>query len=468
MKVSLTQPEFKTLLQEVRKQYESRLAENQKAIPLKDDAYYGYHDFRNSGESLGHDIEHYPAVSDYLTNRKNEVRKHTSKKTRKSSNSQVNGKDLYDRFRKLEYGNAAWPMVFQGIYEKIYFLYIGCDDVSDFRKRYEQQFDAHSIKFTAYYYSFLQFSVQEFEVELEFPDDNTVKARARGFHDGKNKEKWFSGSGEKVQDCWHITLKNNELGFMDLAIHVREKDMRDPGDFFLGMLFTQNSASRHPVAAAALLVNRVLALDEDEILKIKRFLFLKRDHVRVKDKEYDSLDKLEVAKILSNKIALMAGHTYRIWSYTARDGHIIQSKFCIEKDYRAFLYVPHYNENERKQTCLLAINKEINERLIVSAHPKVGVGNIAFAILEIPYRIEEVFRGSYSTIGRRGGHSTANQIVLLADDTIDFEPEEIKTNERLEQMMRENPNLKTLCDKLTEVYHLNQHAPVIGQEATRR
>ncbi len=278
---------------------------------------------------------------------------------------------------------------------------------------------------------------------------SVIKARERGFHDEKFKEKWLTGDGEFINGCLYLVLKNPEIGFMSIAVHVRDKDLQT-APFLLGMLMTQTSAAKHPVSAIIFLTNEKHPFDDDDVLKIKRFLLLKRSHVRIKDKPYETLDQLEVKRVKANKISLMAGQSFRIWSYTRR-WKIIQTHFKIEKDYRAFLTTSIHGDNERRQTCLLHVSNVLNERLIVSAHPDEGVGNLAFAILDIPNHLTQPYRGVYSTVGMRGQHSTANQIAILADDT-EFEPEVIDNQERLNELLTQKPALRQLYDKLNDVY----------------
>jgi|GEM_PF-5805304 len=454
MKVELEQSEFAFLLREVRRRYEASLKESNQKIPDKETAYYGWKEFRGNKNTLGYCVENHPDVATFLCEYFGE---------KPVPKNIVNGKNLYDRFSNAAYGDVKWPMVFQGIYEKVYFLYIGCEDVTAFRKLHKEQVDEYALKFTAYYYSFLKFEVKAFDVEFEFENESKVKARLRGFHDNE-PEIWMKGTGEKDPSSIFITLQEPKLGFASLAIHSREKDLAKPDNFLLGMLLAQNSITRYPVTTPVLLIHRDHEHPNESELKIRRYLMLKRDHIRIKDyEEYQQgLDALKVRKVSANKIAHMAGWTFRIWSYTRR-GHIIQTKFRIEEDYRAYLYVTIYGGIEHEQTCLLSINTEINERLIVSAHPKLGTGYLSFAILEIPNQNDEIFRGAYSTVGVRGKHSTANQIVLVKDES-NFEAKSIETQKELDEIIARNSHLEELRKKLVSVYYLDSGKDTIGQD----
>ena len=435
MKVQLTPSEFKILLQAIRSNYEKKLKEANKAIPGQEDAYYGFHDFKNTPDTLAHSIENHPKVKSFLVSRR------------------VNGRDLYDRMRKFEYAPKENPVTeLRTIYKKVYFLYLGLEDVDAFRQTYIAQIDENSIRLKGYYYSVLKFQVEELDLILESAG-TVIKAREKGFHDDKYKDKWLTGDGELINGCLYLMLKNPEIGFMSMAVHVRDKDWQT-APFLLGMLMTQTSVAKHPVSAVVFLTNTNHPFGEEDILKIKRFLLLKRSHVRIKDRPYETLDQLEVKRIKSNKISRMAGHSFRIWSYTRR-WKIIQTHFSIQDDYRAFLTTSIHGDNERRQTCLLHVSNVLNERLIVSAHPEEGVGNLAYAILEIPNQLVQPFRGVYSTVGMRGQHSTANQIAILIDDS-EFEPEVIDNLERLDEILSAKPGVRQIFDKLNDIYRTTE------------
>ncbi len=118
MKVQLTPSEFNILLQEIKTRYEQELNDRKKSPAGKEDAYFGFHDFKNAPDTLAHSIENHPAVKNFLNGRR------------------VNGRDLYDRARKFEYSPKENPVTeFRTIYKTVYFLYLGLDDVEAFRQR---------------------------------------------------------------------------------------------------------------------------------------------------------------------------------------------------------------------------------------------------------------------------------------------------------------------------------------------
>ena len=444
--INITQNELLLLEKEVKAKFEQECIAENIPIPNNSDQYYGYGENYKEGEHtcLRHYISRYPKVAEYLNMQNRAL---TSSET---GFKKVNGKDLYDRVRKIkkEAPNSEWPL--SDIYEYIYFYYLDCENITEFRKRYVANYtdEEKLVSFKAYYYSFRWHKISSFDLTLIFKR-NGIEAIQKGFFD-TNPDLILKGAGRLSRFTLQINLANDDGEIMDIYIHINNKKP-DSADILMGLLVTQSSY-QFPVSVEILLVKNSLALLDPDKYQIERYLFLKRHHLRTFDDEYQVLSDLKVKKTLIDTISFLADKTYRVWSYTP-NGDIVQVKFVIEANYKTTLYSTsklYTTSNEREQTCLLTISRAINERLIVNMHPKDGTGLIGTSILNIPsVQRANLFTGVTCGVGLRGEHPTLAYVALLNDDS-DFAPDILspkqileltKKNSKLAELKRELDNL---------------------------
>ncbi len=416
MPVTIYRHELQQLIQEVRSKFERECLEKGITPPQESQQYFGYGPFiatEEPGILRWHLAEH-PSVKALLS------AQHAEDRSKKYA--RINGKDLYDRGRQLEKNPDLNETTLNNLYESVYFLYLDCADIDAFRKKFlpQQRYAPLTVSFECHYYSFKAHALKRFHLDLIFAPGGKINAVQHGFMDQK-PQIVFKGSGRLYRNCLRLALEH-EGEFMDMYLHMGDKDPQTAG-MFLGLLITQSS-SNFPISVETLLINKNLHLEAEDTLQIKRFLFLKRHHYRTFDHDYTSPQQLKIKKNLVNMIAQLAGHTYRVWSYT-RSGDVVQSKFIIQQDYSATLLMSDklYEENEQEQMCALAINDLIHQRLIVTMHPKAGIGVIGTCILEIPTRRSAVFTGVTCGIGLRGKKPALAYIALLRDDASDFTPD---------------------------------------------
>ena len=408
-------------------------------IPADSQRKYGYGPY-NDGDnnSLRSFISKSPQVAEYLDSQSKDHRKeHTGFK-------KINGKDLYDRARKFRNFPTLREMILDDIYEFVYFLYLGCDSIYDFRERYFPDHDkTETVEFRQYYYSYRNHRVKEAELSLTFSAAG-IKAVQSGFLD-QRPDVILEGIGRRTRYCLRLSMESREDDLMDLYLHVQYKNPK-LAPMLLG-IFVAQSAHHFPVSVETILVRKDLALSDEDMLQIERYLHLKRHHYRTNDPGYQSFQELRVKKPTVSTIDFLAGKTYRVWSYS-KELDIIQVKFRIESNYKAELHSTDklYDRNEQVQTCLLSINDAINQRLVVTMHPREGSGIIGTSILEIPNRQKAyLFTGVTCSVGLRNEHPSISFIALTVDDS-DFKPDiipqsEIKKyiagNERLQDLHRE-------------------------------
>lgn len=443
MATTISRDEFFKLEAEITAKFKRECEKKNLAPPTNSQRLYGYGEYnKGSLPSIRHFASEWPAVKTYLKGQNKGV------KENETGYKRINGKDLYDRGRKFRKDPHLKEMALDDIYAFVYFLYLDCDSIEQFRKQFIPKEDSPStVTFRQFYYSYRNHSVKEASLTVTFSPSG-IEAAQKGFLD-QRKDVVLHGKGRLTRYCLRLSMESPEDDMMDLYIHTQYKNPKtDP--MLLG-IFVAQSAHHFPASVETILVRNDLTISDEDILQIERFLFLKRHHFRSNDPGYRTTQELRVKKPLVNTIAFLAGKRYRVWSYT-KEGDIVQVRFELDKNYKATLYSTSklFDENDQVQTCLISVSDAINQRLVVTFHPAEGSGMLGTSILEIPNRLQaNLFTGVTCSVGLRNAHPSISYIALLADDR-DFEADMVP-RDQIEQFINGDERLLAMHKELEKI-----------------
>lgn len=348
----------------------------------------------------------------------------------------LSGKYLYNKKREIDKGNRTVEL--SGLYETIYFKFIGYKDVYAFLES-----DAHNLseddkilqkdlledadednfiskfatRYLAFYYSYRQHTVKKFIVEIDHI--NNFRVRQKGFH--LNQESAINSAGSMVNIGKSKIYEGNSVEMercvmMNLAT-AKENDQKAYMNFFLfkgpmnltEMQFIRGSMSAYSsygyVFFGEIFLMRVLkqftdkellspifpkfgklsknVFDEfsEKITFIKRYLLLQRRTSRIPTTNEQNHRQLTAKRHRLDVLESMVG-TWRIWALD-KNNEIVQSILKIGNDYSCDLLVSVHNRVET-QVCLLKVSQGANgNHLWISAHEEFGVEKKSEAIIEI-------------------------------------------------------------------------------------
>jgi len=359
----------------------------------------------------------------------------------------LNGKYLYDRKQDFHSKNKN-QVLFSGIYSKIYFIYVDCEDIADFLEKNsfsqevkEFQYELiHSqgndnyisnlaFDFQCFYFNSTSETVQSFFLSVDHL--NNYYARQVGFHSTEerrnirdytvnNKNSVFFGEGIQNENFLHFNLtpEGDNKRFMTITIYIGGLEIdSDNVRFLRGMLSTM-SIYGYLFSSEIFLVKKTRNEDyKINELTIKRYLLLERRAYIIPSDPILELPDLTTNQYFINEIKHMVG-SWRIWSIT-RGGSIYQSKFQINSDYSATLYTNDIDSEGQKCIIELSTGGFGGLSLCVSAYQKKKNEIRNFAIIKVPYSSSEITitTGLFSGIGVENRMYNIGVIALLKDSS---------------------------------------------------
>ncbi len=329
-------------------------------------------------------------------------------------------------------------------YETIYLYYLNFNNWQEFRDSFE--LETNWKQFQCFYYSFKRHEVGTFIVQLGF-GEQVRQARVRGFHD--ETDNYLEGTAKHEYGRLDVKVSNNKNYEITLIATTGTERLENLK--YMHCAFLTVSSIGFPISHRGFLIKVDSdEIEENDLLKVKRYMMLKRKVLRVPSKVIFKLDDLQInGNNAVDEISHMIG-TYRIWRYNEK-GDIVQSKLTIKDDYTTTLYSSLYRGGLNTQTCVISISTQFNHELCLSAHPAgIGTQVISYAIIEIPYTDNYKFiHGVFCTVGVGQEKSIGRNMILYMDET-NFEPKIINKDE-IEDMIQEHADLHLLQSKLAAI-----------------
>ena len=293
-------------------------------------------------------------------------------------------------------------------------LYLGYPTYDSFKG--SKQKSKSGITYTSFFYNYEKDDIMNCTFNVNY-DNNPYKVSMEIVLFDKLIE--YSGEGRKQNNYLYINLKGNrKTTWQDQFNFVAQVNDTEKPDLIGGMFLCVSSNYRPSSGEMILITNKYN--NADDIRKIKRYLFLKRNrHIA---KNFFEPKKLKVKKHNIDEIAQMVGH-YQVLNFD-RNGNLMISKFIIDEFYNARFITYVYSPNENNQICLLNISSVINKRLCISSHPQDGMGIIAYVIINIPKTGEKINKGVFCSVGQTGNMPASGPIVLQMTEK-DIEPKKV-------------------------------------------
>jgi len=405
--------------------------------PSNSNQLYGYGNYNERLPSLVDALNEHPAVKSHLENL------NAGKKSNEQGFKSINGKYLYNKMQEVE-DEKTKEIKLNDFYETIYLKYLGYKDLEAF-----QDANARAIAWTHYecfYYSFKNHAVQSFGMKLSFEADE-IRARIKGFHD--ETEEQLEGTAEHKNGRLHIRAFNAS-GYEIFLVATLGNERPQQLQYMYCAFLTVSSAGFPVSHRGMLLKTNDQPLNEESMLRVKRYMMLKRQSIRA---PFRTLYALEDLKVNSNnsvdRIAHLVG-TYRVWRYDD-EGNIVQSKLTIADDYTTTLYSDLFTKEFNEQICLLDISTEYNHRLCISTHPSnTSTQIIYYAMVEIPHkRRVKYLNGVFCSVGA-GREKSIGRDMVLYNDKSEFKPTLIE-KEEIKGFVDGKPDLQILRSRLNDI-----------------
>ncbi len=427
--MELNRKDFFLLHQAVLNQYQFECERAGKPVPdtAKEKYWFEASEGKGYTNSLKYHLLENKAVLDYF------------KEAGKDAN--LNGKYLYLRWS--EYKSGSETIHFQGVHDDIYFLYLGINE-TEVEEKLAKLNEKYSLPGTicdyqVSFYDFRSHSVKGFEMTINYSNpDGIWHVEAREWHNRYGVPSVYQGKAEKKRGCLWIHLKDatGKSEELNIVTYVGGGESPENLNIQVGALSGISSDGcplgvevvlRKNTGAEKVLDNETedygqAVTEEEEKTAIQRYLMLKRNNFRVRNKVLENVKKLVARGHRMEEVAHMVG-SWKVLNFDGR-GNLILSKYILEENYSSYFFTTAYNADNNYQICLPGISKIINQRLCLSCHPREVVDAISFVIVNIPSEgdrgAEMVTEGVFSAIGRGDG-SVCGRIIMVRDNS-DFKP----------------------------------------------
>lgn len=491
-KIKLTGVLFEKLLTRIEERCREILEEQNEFYELPDSkgpAFFGFKPYDNFEDSVKGIMTRDQRVIDYLLNL-SELNKE-KKITEADIPDLINGKFLYNKY--LEYQkNRNKPILFTGIYSKVFFIFLGCQDFEGFMRSTEVDEGVKDIqraiqdastffisnlaeKFVGRYFSFHDNEIKRFILELDYLND--MRVRQTGFHyvskankDLQRKEaligpnKIYEGQALDQGSIVFLNLKSvskeqGEHNYMSIFLYVGGMNLENM-DIVRGVLTTQSIHGyifsgevflrKVPRETANISIIENGHRERDTVTRaIKRYLMLQRRTIKVSRRTPQKMEDLTAKKYRLDVLEDMEG-VWKIWGLD-HHGRIMQSCLIIESDYTARLRTNSRERNE-EQVCIFRIAKgNQGNHLWISAHQEEGIELQNVAVVEIPNSLKErtdITSGSACGLGVVNNTYALTPIVLLKVDNDEFPIRKLTEQEIMSLLFTEDLGVDTASHTL--------------------
>ncbi len=354
-----------------------------------------------------------------------EIAKHLNQ-----NNGRLQSSYLYNKLKAAEKLTSGTITITEP-YATAYLLYIGCKNIEEFKKKYEQSDTTEAYK--GFYFSRLDNRVNDFELHLTHNGEDCI-ASLTGFFNG-NRPEPFTGAGRVKSRNLFLNLENKQGIEMKLIIPLEGDRIRLP-NYIPGVL-TTISSDDFPLSVRFLLAKKQVdnrPLSEEDELRIRRYITLHRQTLRASKESIRNLRyDLKIRGEDVESLAHMVG-TYWIWQYMGND--IVQLKMIIQEDYSIHITNPLFRGNLAEQMGVISINRTVRDlNICISVLPKNSEKEQthSFFMIELPMRTDHgnLLKGAFSTVEQQKDEPFGGALSLIKEagaDLADLEPQIIKEN----------------------------------------
>ncbi|MEO1258896.1 MAG: hypothetical protein AAFZ15_08855 [Bacteroidota bacterium] len=438
-------------------------------ITQKGASLYGFGKFSNVPNTIKGIMLESEAVKDYMNKYfQPRVNKNTVRHAKF-----LNGKFLYDRYRDLK--NEKETIEFSGLYQELFFRFIGYRNIEVFLDKIEQEGDKVNkeeiniqralieslddgepsrlaIEYHGYYYSINNHETPFFTLKVDFYKE--MIAQEDDFHDAKIgvEPKNYRGKGRLIGGTVYFNLKNAKNNVMNIFIYRGEVDLRKK-KYFRGCFMTISSHG-YPVYGKVVFLNvNELGKGSPEYhenkLWAQRELFYDFKNFRVSPRIEDTLKDISVNKTKLRVIEPMVG-VYIVWSFTNMRENILQSIFIIKENFHSTLRTYH-NDNVEEQVCLIRLANGTNgKNLYVSTHEQRGLEARNTSFIEMELRGGKFTKGSFCSIADQPHPFSFNRagymvmVKINEAETDKYQPFRFRIDTLRAQVLPNDANLQAL------------------------
>jgi len=268
--------------------------------------------------------------------------------------------------------------------------------------------------YTAYYYSYREYSIKNFTVKIDYINqhDGKFPALAVGIHsqyESETDKRIYKGEAYETTTCLSLSLFNEDnrhpLTIVGYTSHVRAKN--------LATIFSSYQAISlrgYPISAEAILVKN--EAPSEQLAHVMAYLRIQRRHFYIPPRIHNNLTRLKARNLRTEELVELVGR-YRIWNFSQR-GYIVQSVFTIEADFGAYLETLPRETIRNKHICVMSVSTIAGKKLCVSSHPSQGISIINYAIIDCFVEPNGLSDGVFCSIGpNKKADSIAGSLVAM-------------------------------------------------------
>ncbi len=378
------------------------------------------------------------------------------------------GRYLRDRWNEVNKNNKPRVKFTAKPYDKIFFVFLGCEDIDAFKKihcsnlakseetattpplpksKNDVRLTSNTIEYRGYYYHFRENKVRELEFKIDFSiaERKNVIAKEVIENIREDREDEYTGTAKLVPEKEYICidLDSNEnykfqlLGYFKdnfkneyNIIPLTFNGVGDDGDFVSGEIILLKKNGKTPT--------------EKSIKHIKRYLYLKSKQIRLPHKPTGNPQELVFRKDPDNMLRVYIG-SYRVWNLNPK-GKVFQSFMRITEFLDVDMEV-WVNNNKSKRKGKLELHKL---KMFVKYYTINSRRILGTAILT-PTSPSDVLKGVYATIGNDIEPPVAGKLALLREDDNSEVEAKILSKEELNLLFEKNNKYKKLYDAIKDI-----------------
>lgn len=390
-------------------------------------------------ETLHSHMQSIPEVREFISNKK----------------VKINPRYLYDKKNQIDKqhknGQEKEEVKMVEPYGRLFFLYLGYENLEDYLENHGQQ----QVKYTGYFYSYRKHEIQTFELKVNYqrkpvypnvPHQEFTVSEI-GFHDHKHNP-IYSGYGYILEGKLQLMMWAKEGGDR-LRILLDSGDDPESQDSMRGIILAVSSFQGKPLTALETVVVKHGVLQEKDIRRIKRFLYLHRYNFRI-DSRPLNLNQMLVCGYPSDFLRTFVG-AWRV--FRCHKDRFVSSILLVEEDLNITCYSDYYDlDNLNEQVCLPSISREpqmqSRNTMLLDCFPKEGAKKISSLMLNIPDSESNITGGIISIVGGSNEYPSTAAIAMGRDEEL-FE-KLLSSNERRKVAQEELTKTKDLPSLLKE------------------
>jgi len=367
----------------------------------------------------------------------------------------INPRYLYDKKNQIDKqnnnGQGEKNVRMLEPYDRLYFLYLGYENLEDYLKNHGEQ----QISYIGYFYSYRKHEIQTFELKINYqrkPVYSNVPHQEfmvseKGFHDHKHNPT-YSGYGYILEGKLQLMMWAKEGGDR-LRILLDSGDDPESQDSMRGIILAISSFQGKPLTALETVVVKKGVLREKDILRVKRYLHLHRYNFRI-DSRPLNLNQMLACGYPADFLRTFVG-AWRV--VRCHKKKLVSSIMLVEEDLNITCYNDYYDlDNLNEQVCVPSISREpqmqSRNTMLLDCFPKEGAKKISSLMLNIPDPKSNITGGVISIVGGSNEYPSTAAIAMGRDEKL-FE-KLLSSNERRKVAQEELLKTKNLLSLLKD------------------